>query len=152
MPELIRSVVSRMRSYVKDRRRSPRIRTRLLFSISVCQKSRVVGAPLRERILKGHTRDVSANGLALLLPQVHLDGHHLAAEGRELHVVLELPGGSVSMVVMPTRYEYLDETELGCSYLIGVKTIEISDEDRSRIENFIVHALSRNGNRELSIT
>ena len=56
------------------------------------------------------------------------------------------------MVVMPTRYEYLDETELGCSYLIGVKTIEISDEDRSRIENFIVHALSRNGNRELSIT
>jgi len=123
-----------------------------LFSISVCQKSRAVGAPLRERILKGHTRDVSANGLALLLPQVHLDGHHLATEGRELHVVLELPGGSVSMVVMPTRYEYLDETELGCSYLIGVKIIEISDDDRNRIENFIVHALSRNGNRKLSIT
>jgi len=152
MPELIRSVVSRMRSYVKDRRRSPRIRSRVLFSISVCQKSRTVGAPLRERILKGHTRDISENGLGLLLPQVHLDGHHLATEGRELHVVLELPGGSVSMVVVPARYEYLEETELGCSYLIGVRITEISDDDRSRIENFIAHALNGKLNRELSIT
>jgi PilZ domain len=152
MPELIRSVVSRMRSFVKDRRRSPRVRARLVFSISVCHKSRTLGAPLRERILKGHTRDVSTDGLALLLPQVHLDGHHLATEGRELHVTLEIPGGPVSLVVMPARYEYLDESELGCSYLIAVKITEISDDDRLRMENFIAHTLTGNARGELSIS
>lgn len=152
MPELIRSVVSRMRSYVKDRRRAPRVRTRLLFSISVCQKSKASGATHRERILKGHTKDISASGLALLLPQVHLDGHHLATEGRELNLILELPGGPMSMVVLPARYEHLDEAELGASYLIGVKIVEISDDDHSRIESFVAHALSANGSRGLSIT
>jgi c-di-GMP-binding flagellar brake protein YcgR len=152
MPELIRSVVSRMRSYVKDRRRAPRVRARLLFSVSVRQKVKANGSAPRERILKGHTRDISASGLALLLPQVHLDGHHLAAEGRELHLNLELPGEPISMVVMPARYEYLDESELGCSYFIGVRIAVISDDDRSRMESFIMHTLSGNVGRGLSIT
>ena len=152
MPELIRSVVSRVRSFVKDRRRSPRIRTRILFTISLAQKSKVSGATHRDRTLRGHTRDISAKGLALLLPQVHLDGHHLATEGRELNLTLELPGGPLSVVVVPARYEYLDEAELGCSYLIGVKIVNISDEDRTRIENFITYTLAHAGDRGASIT
>jgi|SRR5207237_9728968 len=151
MPELIRSVVSRMRLYVKDRRRAPRVRTRLLFSISVCRNTKGNGSP-REHILKGHTKDISTSGLALMLPQVHLDGHHLAAEGRELHLTLELPGGAMPMVVVPARYEHLDESELGCNYLIGVKIVDIADEDRSRIESFIAHILSGNGGHGLAIT
>ena len=142
MPELIRSVVSRLRFYVKNRRRS-RLRTRLLFSISVCRNTKGNGSP-REHILKGHTRDISASGLALMLSQVHLDGHHLVAEGRELQLTLELPGGAIPMVVVPKRYERLDEGELGCTYLVGVKIVQIADEDRSRIDSFIAHALSGN--------
>jgi len=137
MPELIRTVVSRVRVYFKDRRQSPRLRTRVLFSISVRRKAKANGAPAADRTLKGHTRDVSIKGLGMLLPQVHLDGHHLAAEGRELSVMLELPSGVMPLVVLPRRYEKLDESELGCGYLIGAKIIQISPGDRVRLQSFI---------------
>lgn len=143
MPELIRSVVSRVRVYFKDRRQAPRLRLRLLFSISVNRKARANGAAPSDRTLKGHTRDISASGLAMMLPQVHLEGHHLAAEGRELQVVLELPTGAMPLVVMPMRYEKLDESELGCNYLIGAKIVCIEDDDRNRFEDFISRGLKR---------
>ena len=78
----------------------------------------------------------------MLLPQVHLGGYHLAAEGRELHVVLQLPDGATPLVVLPRRYEMLDEPDLGCNYLIGAKIIELSDQDRKRLESFVAHGLS----------
>ena len=140
MPELIRSVVSRMRVFVKDRRRSPRLRIRLLFSISVCRSANGNGSN-RERALKGHTRDISMNGLALNVSQVHMDGHHLAAGERELQLRLELPGGPISMLVIPKRYERFDEAELGCNYLIGVQISKIDDEDRQRYLSFIAESL-----------
>lgn len=136
MPELIRSVVSRMRVYVKDRRRAPRLRVRLLFSVSVCRGPNGNGSQ-RERVLKGHTQDISMNGLGLNVPQVHLDGHHLAAGERELQLRLELPGGFISMLVVPRRYERLEESELGCNYLIGTQISQIDDEDRRRYLSFI---------------
>lgn len=139
MPELIRSVVSRMRVYVKDRRRSPRLRIRLLFSLSVCRSANGNGSS-RERVLKGHTRDISMSGLALNVSQVHLDGHHLAAEGRELQLTLELPGGAISMLVVPQRYERFDEAELGCNYLIGAQISKIEDEDRRLYLSFIAQS------------
>jgi hypothetical protein len=141
MPELIRSVVSRMRLYVKDRRRSPRLRVRLLFSASVCRRSNGNGVQTRERLLKGHTRDLSANGMGLNVPQIHLDGLHLATEGSELDLRLELPGGDVHMRVVPRRYERLDEPELGCVYLVGVQIAHMDEEDRVRYSSFIAQGL-----------
>jgi c-di-GMP-binding flagellar brake protein YcgR len=141
MPELIRSVVSRVRVYFKDRRQSPRLRTRVLFSISVRRKARANGALAADRTLKGHTQDISLTGLAMMLPQVHLEGHHLAAEGRELSMMLELPNGAMPLVVVPKRYEKLDEAELGCNYLIGAKITQISAEDRVRLKDFITNGL-----------
>jgi len=142
MPELIRSVVSRVRRYVKDRRQSPRLRARLLFTVSICRKSNNNGVQPRERALKGYTKDLSVSGLALLVPQAHLDGHHLAAEGRELQLTLELPEGPISMLVIPRRYERMEVSELGCTYLIGAKIVHISDEDRARYRSFISEGLS----------
>jgi hypothetical protein len=143
MPELLRSVVSRVRIYVKDRRQSPRLRLRLLFTVSMSRKENGNGSRRREKILKGHTRDISINGLALNVPQVHLDGHHLAAEGRELELTLELPGGPISMLVVSRRYERLDESELGCNYLIGARIVQIEDEDRQRYLSFIAESLAQ---------
>ena len=142
MAELIRSVVSRVRTYLKDRRQSPRLRARLGLSISVLRKANANGSSQVSRTMKGHTRDISAKGLAMLLPQVHLGGYHLAAEGRELHVMLELPDGPMALLVLPRRYEMLDEPELGCNYLIGAKIVELSDQDRIRLEGFVAHGFS----------
>src|SRR5690348_14596466 len=117
MPELIRSAVSRVRVYFKNRRQSPRLRVRLPFTVSIHRANNGAGLGKPARSLKGHTRDIGMHGLALLVPQVHLDGHHLAAEGRELEVSLELgDGGPVSILVAPRRYERLEEAELGCTY------------------------------------
>jgi hypothetical protein len=98
--------------------------------------------------MKGHTRDVSAKGLAMLLPQVHLGGYHLAAEGRELHLMLELPDGPIAMTVLPRRYEMLDDAELGCNYLIGAKIVEMSDQDGKRLESFIKQGLSGHSTKD----
>ena len=144
MPELIRSVVSRVRRFVKDRRSSPRLRVRLLFSISVGRKANGKGTGQLERLLKGHTRDISQHGLALNVSQVHLDGPHLATVGHDLQLKLELPGGPISMLVTPERYERLDEVGLGCGYLIGVRIVQISDEDRGLYLSFIKQGLQGN--------
>ena len=143
MPELIRSVVSRVRVYFKDRRQSPRLRIRLLFSLSICRDANANGSARQGHILKGHTRDISAHGLALTVPQVHLDGYHLAAEERQLQLILELPNDLVSMIVVPARYEMLDEAALGCRYLIGAQIRQISDEDRERYLSFIAQSIAK---------
>ena len=142
MPELIRSVVSRVRIYISDRRQSPRLRIRLMFSLSICRSSKGNGSQ-REHTLKGHTRDISADGLGLIVSQVHLDGYHLAAEERQLQLALELPDGPVAMIVVPSRYEMLDESELGCKYLLGAQIRQISDEDRDRYVSFIMKGLGK---------
>src|SRR2546423_11288874 len=140
MPELVRSVVSRVRVFFKDRRQSPRLRVRLVFSVGIKREGN--GSNRREKTLQGHTRDVSVKGMALLVPQVHLDGHHLAAEGRELTLGLQIGSGDpISMIVMPRRYERLEATPLGCSYLIGVRIMKISESDQARYLSFIHESL-----------
>ena len=90
----------------------------------------------------GHTRDISCNGLALLVPQVHVDGHHLAADGRELEVRLEMGSSEpIRMVVMPVRYERLEDAELGCAYLIGVRIVRMDEADRLRYLSFFAEGL-----------
>jgi len=142
VPELIRSLVSRVRVFVKDRRRSPRLGIRLVFSLSICPKTNGTGSRKLSK-LGGHTRDISANGLALNLPQVHLDGYHLAAEQRELQLSLELPDGPLAMRVVCKRYERLEESELGCGYLLGARIVAIDNEARDRYLNFIHQSLAK---------
>ena len=141
MPELVRSVVSRFQGYFEDRRQLPRLKLRLQFTVGLHRTTR--GLSLRRpQSLKGHTRDVSLKGVALLVPQVHLDGRHLAADGRELELRLEIGNGEpIAMLVMPNRYERLDEAELGCSYLIGARIVSMDDRDRIRYESFLTERL-----------
>ena len=142
MPELVRSVVSRVRVYFKDRRQSPRLRVRLLFSVSIHRAGNRNGSGRRAQGMMGHTRDLSCNGLGLLVPQVHVDGHHLAAEGRELEVRLEMGSSEpIRMVVMPRRYERLEDAELGCTYMIGVRIVTMDEADRIRYLSFFNEGL-----------
>ena len=144
MLELIRSVVSRLRVYFKDRRRSPRLRVRLLFTVSIHRATNGDGSGKRAQTLKGHTRDISVKGLALLVPQIHFNGYHLAAEGRELKVDLDIGGGlPISILVVPRRYERLEEAELGCNYLIGARILKLDEEDRVRYLSLISESLAR---------
>lgn len=144
MPELIRSVVSRARLYLHDRRQSPRLRVRLMFTVSIPRSLKGMSPSKPKHYLSGHTRDISANGLAMLVPYGHLNGRHLAADGSSLEVQLELGSGApVQMLVVPERYEHLDEAELGCAYLIGARILEINEGDRQRYLSYIKDGLAR---------
>ena len=144
MPELIRSVVTRARTYFSDRRQSPRLRVRLMFTVSIPRPTNGNGSSKPSHFLNGHTRDISAKGLGLLVPQVHLNGRHFAAEGCSLEVRLQIGSETaVQMLVRPERYERLDEAELGCAYLIGARILKIEEETRHRYLNYINEGLAR---------
>ena len=136
MPELARSIVSRLRQLVGDRRHSKRLKVRLPFSLSLASLTRNLNGTKRVNSVEGHTLDLSPNGLALVVPAITLGEHHLVGENRSLSIKLQLPGGPVEMQVMPVRYQSLDEHETETGYLIATRIVSMSDEDRAKFVNY----------------
>jgi len=93
--------------------------------------------------MDGYTSDLSANGMALVVPAITLDEHHLVGENRKLKVQLELPPGPVEMQVLPVRYEQLEEHRSETGYLIAVKIVGMSEEDRARYSEYVSALLQR---------
>ncbi len=88
--------------------------------------------------LEGHTRDMRATGLSLLLPDIRIGSQTLVGEDRLLRVALELPTGTVEMEVAPVRYERLESDERSeQGYLVGVRITEISDSDCLRFVKYL---------------
>lgn len=146
MPELIRSVVSRARIYFHDRRQSPRLRARLMFTVSIPRPTNGNGngSSKPTHFLSGHTRDISSSSLALLVPFVHLNGRHLTADGCTLEVRLDLGAEArIRILVVPERYERLDEPELGCAYLIGARIVGMDEPDRNLYLSYVTEGLAR---------
>lgn len=81
--------------------------------------------------------DLSANGMALIVPAITLGEHHLVAENRSLKVQLELPPGPVEMQVAPVRYERLEDDASEMGYLIAVKIVGMSESDRARYTEYV---------------
>lgn len=130
MPELMRSIAARLRRFVGDRRRARRYKTRLLVNVSLLAAKTGNSATRRVPSLQGHTCDISASGIALIVPSIRIGGHYLTGEDRVLRLTLALPAGPTEVQVVPVRYERLEEEEEG--YLIGARITEMSDNDRGR--------------------
>ena len=90
--------------------------------------------------LSGHTRNISETGMALVVPAIRKGDHHLAARNRRLLIVLELPNGTIRIQASPIRYERLGQHDT--RYLIGVRIISISDDDKLRFLKYL-NRLSR---------
>jgi len=138
MSELVRSVVSRFSRFIVDRRGEPRVSVRLPFSISI-QGTNGNGNGGRERLLEGHTRDVSAGGLGLIVNTVRIDGYCIVVDGRPRRLVLQLPDGPVTMLVLPFRSERLGDS--GAGYIIGAEITDIGEEDRQRYLEYVLSGL-----------
>lgn len=133
MPEIIRSVVARLREFVGNRRRSPRYRVHLRVTLTLVDtKVRRNGAARRPSVLEGHTRDISASGLALILPAIRIGERYLTGQDQILDITLEHEDGPINLHASPVRYERLDESDAEKGYLIGVRIKEMSDDDRAR--------------------
>lgn len=137
MAEFTRAIVARARQYVGDRRRSKRLSARLPFSLSLISASKSLNGTRRVSSIDGHTFDVSAHSLALIVPKITLDEHHLVGENRNFNVKLELPDGPLEMKAAPVRYERLEEHRGDTGYLIAVKVVGMSDVDRTRFADYI---------------
>ena len=89
--------------------------------------------------LDGHTLDVSATGLALVVPAIRIGEHYLAGADRKLHIKLELPSGPVEMMVGTVRYESLEDES---GYLIGARILEMSDTDKVSFEKYVAKLMT----------
>ena len=137
MAELTRTIVSRLRQYMGDRRHSKRRNTSLPFCLSLISAAKPLNGTRRISSIEGHTLDLGERGLALVVPAIRLGEHHLVGENRSLNVKLELPDGPVEMQVLPVRYESLEDHETETGYLIGAKIVAMAEEDRARFSEYL---------------
>jgi hypothetical protein len=103
----------------------------LPFSLSI------INAEGDEAVLAGHTRDMRATGLSLVLPDIRIGSQEIVGPDRTLRIVLELPTGPVEIQAAPVRYEQLDEKGTEQGYLVGARITEISDSDCVRFVKYL---------------
>jgi c-di-GMP-binding flagellar brake protein YcgR len=132
MPELARRIASRLRQFVGERRRARRHSARLDLTVSRSISSVAAnGGSQRQKSLEGHTLDISATGIAMVLPAIRIGEYYLTGEDKRLWLKLELPEGLVEMQVAPVRYESLDEHQTERGYVIGVRIVQITPEHQA---------------------
>ncbi len=141
--DLARSIVSRLRQFMGERRHAKRQKIRLAFTLSIASPAKSLNGAKRIDSLVGHTMDLSPNGMALVVPAIRLGQYHLVGENRSLNVKLELPSGPVEMQVTPIRYETLEEHKSETGYLIGATITKIAEEDRAAFTAFYSTLLLR---------
>jgi hypothetical protein len=141
MPELIRSIAGRLREFVGNRRVAPRYVTHLEVGLALnvslpgADASKKDDKPLR---LAGYTRDISASGLALIVPSIRVGGQYVTGENRRLRIMLKLPTGLIEIHATPVRYSPLDDEDgVDTGYLVGVQIVSMSDEDRARFTAYL---------------
>lgn len=139
--ELVRSIASRLRQYAGDRRHTRRVKARLDFTLSLVGPALSSNGTKRVISITGHTLDLSSTGLALVVPSIIVNEHHLVGENRNMYVTLEFPDGPIEMNVTPIRYERLDEHPTETGYLIGVKLGKVEGSERSRFEDYVSQLL-----------
>lgn len=142
MPEIVRSIANRLREFVGNRRRARRFRVRLPLSIMLLDVS--TATPLSDttdaphlHTLRGHTCDISATGLGLIVPAIRVGERYLTGEGRELHIRLELPSAPLHIRARPVRYERLEPGAKETGYVIGVHITEMSQHDRTIFNQYL---------------
>ena len=136
MPERLRTIASRLREFVGNRRRAPRRVVRLAVFVSLLDAA--PGAPPAGGVA-GHTHDVSESGLGVVLPAIRLGGRYLVGEGVTLRLTLNLGEQSARLYGTPVRYERLEGGDGGGhtdpGFLLGIRLHE--DGDRALFVEYL---------------
>lgn len=85
-------------------------------------------------IFFGQTSDLSAEGLAMVLPATIIDERFCSGSNR-LKLSLHLPGGIVGLEVAPVRCERLTDAYSVNGYLLGTKITNV--ENRGSFERYL---------------
>jgi hypothetical protein len=119
---------------IANKRRAPRFKVQIPVSVAVMFESPVSSQTQYSPVIRGHTRDLSKIGLAIILPAIRSEEHSFVDSNNELWVSLQLPSGPVTMRVTPVRHELLGP---GSGYLIGAHIRKIDKEGRSRFSGYV---------------
>ena len=136
MPERLRTIASRLREFVGNRRRAPRRKVRLAVFVSLLDSA--PGAPPAGGVA-GHTCDASDTGLGVVLPVIRLGGRYLVGDGVTLRLTVKLGERSARLYGTPVRYERLDDEaqdgQTGPGFLLGIRLHE--DGDRGLLSEYL---------------
>lgn len=141
MPELVRSITARLRQFIRDRRGVKRYSVRLSCEVEFAKanvpilESQI--SSLRSPTITGHTRDISSDGLALILPAIRIGDHYLAGENRALLVRLQLPGRMIEMRTIAVRYDSFADEDRTARYIVGTRITQLGQEDRAHYVEFL---------------
>jgi hypothetical protein len=121
----------------EDRRQSPRINAtldvRLDFSVLMRDAEPIQSGVQHLRACSGHTMNVSAHGLAVVLHAQNIDEQYLLGAEGSMAIELDLPNGlSIEFSATPVRYEKLED-----GYLIGARISEMSERNREFFEAYL---------------
>ena len=121
----------------EDRRRSPRLNAtldaRLDFSVLMRDAEPSEGGIQHLRACAGHTVNISAEGLAVVLHAQNIDEQYLLGAEGSMSIELDLPNGlSIEIQATPVRYEKLAE-----GYLIGARISGMSKRNREFFEEYL---------------
>ena len=92
------------------------------------------GEPLESLIFMGQTSDLSAAGLAMVIPATIID-ERFCDGGNRLHLSLHLPEGVIGLEVTPVRCERITGVNSSQGYLLGTKITDI--KHRERFERYL---------------
>ncbi len=121
----------------EDRRQSPRLNAtlnaRLDFSVLMRDAETNEGGVQHLRACAGHTVNISAQGLAVVLHAQNIDEQYLLGAEGSMAIELDLPNGlSLEIQATLVRYEKLEE-----GYLIGARISEMSERNRGLFEEYL---------------
>jgi c-di-GMP-binding flagellar brake protein YcgR len=122
--------------YPDDRRQSPRLnanlQARLEFSVLLREADTAKSGVQHLRACAGHTLNLSAGGLAVVLHAQNIEEYLLGGEG-SMAIELDLPNGlAIEIQATPVRAEKLEE-----GYMIGARISHMSERDRELFEEYL---------------
>ncbi|PYS83954.1 MAG: hypothetical protein DMF67_06695 [Acidobacteria bacterium] len=118
-------------------RRQAELGVHLLTSMALLDVGVVENGESRGLSFLGTTRDISVEGLCLVLPSVRVDERYFADEIRQFDVVLNLPTASVRVQASPVYCRRLAEREPEEGYLIGMRFLEMSEHERAHLVTYL---------------
>ena len=126
-----------MPSNPEERRQSPRLdanlQARLEFSVLLREADAAASGVQHMRAVAGHTVNVSAGGLAVVLHAQQIDEQYLSGGEGSMSIELDLPnGGSIEIQATPVRYQKRED-----GYVIGAQISAMSERDRKLFEEYL---------------
>ncbi|HLE62077.1 MAG TPA: PilZ domain-containing protein [Pyrinomonadaceae bacterium] len=139
MPKLIRFVAAKINAIAGAHFCAPRRRAELRLKLAMIEAS-PHRCRARTTIFDGYTLDISATGVAILLPIARFSDELLNQSQRTLRIVLELATGAVEADAALVRYEPVQprdgRTSMG-GCLIGAQFLNMRAADRERFNQHL---------------